>query len=117
MNSQNTGYANAVGELVSVAVSTAGQLIVAGNDAKKRREMEERLAKLSLAQQKALAERLQNVQGDVAKMKIVYEALAVDKNRDALLQLNKSKYTGIALLGVGVAVLGIVLFLAKVKNG
>lgn len=103
--------------LISVGVGLAGNLIVASKDAKERRKMEDRLSKLSLAQQKALAERLQNVQGDVAKMQIVYQALAVDKNRAALLDLNKSKYVGIAVLGGALVFLGIVILIAKNKNG
>lgn len=99
--------------LIGVGISTVGGLILAGNDASARRRLEEKIAKLTLAQQKELEIRLQNSKTDIEKMQILYQALAMDKNRDALSKLNQEKYTGIAIFGVSLILLSIVIIIVK----
>ncbi len=99
--------------LIISGVGLIGGLMNAQTDAKKRRQMEERLSKMSLAQQKELEMRLQDVQGDVARMQILYQALAVDKNREALLEINKQKYLSFSIIGVGFVILAVVVVLVK----
>ena len=99
--------------LIGVGISTVGSLIIASNDANERRKLEEKIAKLTLAQQKELEIRLQNSKTDIEKMQILYQALAMDKNRDALSKLNQEKYTGIAIFGVSLILLSIVIIIVK----
>ena len=87
-------------------------------DAKKQRQLEEELAKLDLAQQKELAERMQNVEGEVAKQQAYYEYLAEQNNNEMLNKLKSKRYTSFIVLGVGVILLAfVVLGLKKKKNG
>lgn len=99
--------------LISVGVGLLGNFIVTSNDAAARRKMEERLGQLSIEQQRILQEKLMLSTAETDRMRIVYEALAADKNRDAAAQLNKEKYRGLAILGVGITVLAIVIVIAR----
>ena len=90
----------------------------AKEEAGKQRELIERLEKLSLAQQKEIAERLQNVQGEIQKQSLVYEYLAVQNNNEALLKIQNKRYASYAILGIGAFALIFVMFkLVKKKNG
>lgn len=87
-------------------------------DAKKQREMEEKIAMLSLDQQKWLEQRLQDVQGEVAKQQIIYQYLAVQNNNEMLNRIQGKRYTSYIVLGVGVVILAVVILkLGKNKNG
>lgn len=99
--------------LIGVGISTLGSLAIASHDASERRKLEEKIAKLSLSQQKELEIRLQNSKTDIEKMQILYQALAIDKNREALTELNKEKYKGIAIFGVSLILLSIVIVVVK----
>jgi hypothetical protein len=72
------------------------------------------LAKLSLAQQKELAERLQDSQTETERQALAYKFLAVQKNNEALNKMQGKRYTSYIVLGVGVTILALVfLKLAK----
>ena len=87
-------------------------------DAKKQKEMEGKIAMLSLDQQKFLEQRLQDVQGEVAKQQIIYQYLAVQNNNEMLNKIQSKRYTSYIFLGVGVVVLALVILkLGKGKNG
>lgn len=87
-------------------------------DAKKQREMEEKIALLSLEQQKFLEQRLQDVQGEIAKQQIIYQYLAVQNNNEMLNRIQGKRYTSYIVLGVGVVILAVVILkLGKKKNG
>jgi hypothetical protein len=85
-------------------------------DAKKQREMEAELGRLSLAQQKDLEERLQNIQGELAKQEIIYRYLAVEKNNESLNKIKGKRYISYAILGGGILALAIVVLLIKNKQ-
>jgi hypothetical protein len=90
----------------------------AKEDASAQRALIERLQKLSLAQQKEIEERLQDVQGEIQKQSLVYQYLAVQNNNEALLKIQNKRYTSYAILGVGAFALIFVMFkLIKKKNG
>jgi hypothetical protein len=87
-------------------------------DAKKTRQLQEEMAKLDLAQQKQLAERLQNVQGEIAKQQAYYEFMAVQNNNEMLNRIQSKRYTSYIVLGVGVLALAFVIVaLKRKKNG
>jgi len=87
-------------------------------DAKKQRDMEEKIAMLSLDQQKWLEQHLQDVQGEIAKQQIIYQYLAVQNNNEMLNKVQSKRYTSYIVLGVGVIVLAVVILkLGKGKNG
>lgn len=104
----------AVGTIASSVITSA----FAQSDAKKQRELIEKLEKLALAQQKELQERLQDVQGELAKQEIIYKYLAVQKNDEALAKIKSKRYTSYMILGGAIIGLILVMFkLKKKKNG
>lgn len=102
--------------LIAAGVGTIANLVVSVKSQKDQKKLQEKLALLSLEQQKELEIRLQNVQGEVAKMQLLYQALAMDKDRAATSALNKQKFIGISILGISVVILAIVIYKAKSKN-
>lgn len=102
--------------LIAAGVGTVANLIVSVKNQKDQKKLQEKLALLSLEQQKELEIRLQNVQGEVAKMQLLYQALAMDKDRAATSALNKQKFIGISILGISVVILAIVIYKAKSKK-
>jgi hypothetical protein len=108
--SSGGGLGSAIGGAV---VSSAVTAIIGGAfakaDAKKQREMEQKIGLLSLDQQKWLEEHLQNVQGEIAKQQIIYQYLAVQNNNEMLNKIQSKRYTSYIVLGVGIVVLAIVI--------
>jgi hypothetical protein len=100
--------------LISVGVGVIANLISGIESAKEQRRLQEKLAKLSLEQQKELALSLQRTQGEVQKMALLYQALNLERDRTATSALNKQKFIGISILGISVVILAIVVY--KVKN-
>lgn len=115
-----TGGLSAGAQLGGAFISAGIQALVGGAfasaDAKKQREMEAELAKLSLAQQKDLEQRLQDIQGELAKQDIIYKYLAVQKNDKALSEIQGRKYVSYSILGVAVFALAVVVLLIKNKK-
>ena len=105
--------AAAIGGVVASSIITS---VFASSDAKKQRELQEELAKLSLAQQKELQTHLQTVQGEIAKQKIVYEYLAIKNNQDALNKMKSKRYTSYMILGGGIVLLAVVVILLSRKK-
>lgn len=100
--------------LISTVIGTG----FAMSEAKKQRQLAEEIAKLDLEQQKQLAERLQNVQGEVAIQQAYYEFMAVQNNNEMLNKLKNKRYTSYIILGSGIFVLALVVILLKnKKNG
>jgi hypothetical protein len=98
------------GALISGVV---GGLFAKG-EAKKGRELQKELEKLSLAQQKQLEERLQDVKAETERQALVYQFLAVQNNNEMLNKIQSKRYTSYIVLGVGVTILAlVVLKLAK----
>jgi len=95
-----------VGSLVSGVV---GGLFAQG-EARKGRELQKQLSKLSLAQQKELEERLQDVTAETERQSLVYQFLAVQNNNEMINRVQSKKYTSYIVLGVGVTILALVVF-------
>jgi hypothetical protein len=79
--------------------------------AKKNRELQEKLATLTLKQQKELAERMQDANTEIARLNIMYQTFAVLENQK-LVDSRKSKQLtlfyflgGGSLLLVGMAII------------
>lgn len=110
------------GQIIGAVAGSVASSIIGGafakSDAKKQRELTERLEKLSLAQQKEIAERLQNIESEIEKQSLVYQYLAVQQHNEALLKIQNKRYTSYAILGIGAFTLIFVMFkLVKGKNG
>lgn len=106
----------ALESLGGAVASTLISSVFANKDAKKQRELTKELENLSLAQQKELAERAQNVQGELAKQELILKYLAVQKNDEMLNAMQSKRYTSYIVLGLGVVVLAVVVLLVKNKK-
>lgn len=109
---------NIAGAVGGAIISTViGGMFAKGENAKAL-GLQEELTKLSLAQQKQLEERLQDVQSETVRQGMVYQFLAVQNNNEMLNRVQGKRYTSYIVLGVGVMLLAlVVLKLAKRKNG
>jgi hypothetical protein len=97
----------------TVISSVIGGYFAKGENAKALK-LKEELSKLSLAQQKQLEERLQDVQSETERQSLVYQFLAVQNNNEMLNRVQTKRYTSYIVLGVGVTILAlVVLKLAK----
>jgi len=94
-----------VGSLISGVI---GGLFAKG-EAKKARELQKELEKLSLAQQKQLEERLQDVKAETERQSLVFQFLAVQNNNEMLNKIQSKRYTSYIVLGVGVTILAVVI--------
>jgi len=106
--SKGANLANLGGAVIG---SVAGALIsssFAKESAKKQRELQAELEKLSLAQQKELVSRAQNVQGEIAKQALILEYLGKKDEADALNALKSKRYTMYIALGLGAVALAFV---------
>jgi predicted ATPase with chaperone activity len=84
--------------------------------ASKQRDLEEKIAKLTLDQQKELQEHLQTVKGEVEKQKIVYDYLAQKNLQEVEGKIKSKRYTAYIVLGGAVLLLVGVIVLGKLKK-
>jgi uncharacterized protein YcfJ len=101
--------ANIGGALGGALISGVIGGLFAKGEAKKARELQKQLAKLSLAQQKELEERLQDVRAETERQSLVYQFLAVQNNNEMLNRIQSKRYTSYIVLGVGVTILAVVI--------
>jgi len=86
----------------------------AKGEAEKGRALQQEIANLSLAQQKQLEERLQDVKSETERQGMLLQFLAVQNNIEMLNRVQSKRYTSYIVLGVGVTILAVVfLKLAK----
>ena len=103
---------NAVAMGLDLIVGT----VFAVNDAKKNRELQEKLGKMSLKQQKELEEKLQETNSQLARLDIMYKTFAVLENQKLVDARKNKQLTLLAVLGGGVLVLvGMAIFYKKGK--
>jgi len=93
------------GDLIAMGVNTIIGLVSGGISAKKNRELQEKLAKLSLAQQKELEEKMLATQSQLERLNIMYKTFAVLENQKLLDARKGKQLTLLAVLGGGVLVL------------
>lgn len=108
----SSGAGNAIGAVASAIIGSA----FASADAKKQRQMQAELTKLSLAQQKELELHLQDINGELAKQEIIYKYLAVQKNNEALAGIKNKRYTMYIVVGLGVIALSFVALKLSIKK-
>ena len=99
----------AAGAVVGAVISSVVGGLFAKGEASKARSLQKQLAKLSLAQQKELEERLQNVKAETERQSLVYQYLAVQNNNEMLNKIQSKRYTSYIVLGVGVTILAVVI--------
>ena len=106
------------GMIVGTVISGVISGMFAKGENKKALALQEELTKLSLAQQKQLEERLQDVQSETERQGMVYQFLAVQNNNEMLNRVQGKRYTSYIVLGVGIMLLSLVILkLSKRKNG
>lgn len=102
------------GAVAGAVISSVIAGYFAKGENKKALALQEELSKLSLAQQKQLEERLQDVKSETERQGMVYQFLAVQNNNEMLNRIQGKRYTSYIVLGVGVTILALVfLKLAK----
>jgi uncharacterized protein YcfJ len=108
-SSGGSSLSNIGGAVVGSLVSGVVGGLFASGEARKARELQAELEKLSLAQQKQLEERLQDVQAETERQSLVYQFLAVQNNNEMLNKIQSKRYTSYIVLGVGVTILAVVI--------
>ena len=108
------GFGDIAGNVGGAVISSVIGGLFAKGEGDKARSLQKQLEKLSLAQQKQLEERLQDVKAETERQAMVYEFLAVQNNNEMLNRIKSKRYTSYIVLGVGVTILALVIFkLAK----
>ena len=105
------------GSLVTGAFSTIVGTIAGVSNANKQKDLEKYLGQLSIQQKTALEARLQDKTNEIERQKILFEALAVDKNIALATQTSKEKNFSLIVVGIGLVVLAGVVILSRKKNG
>ncbi len=105
-------YRNAGGDIGGALGGALISSVVGGmfakGEAEAGRKLQEQLQKLSLAQQKDLEERLQDVKAETERQSLVYQFLAVQNNNEMINRVQSKKYTSYIVLGVGATILALV---------
>jgi hypothetical protein len=115
---KSSGSGDAIGAVGGALIGSLTSYFGGAEQGRMNRDLQEKLAKLSLAQQKELELRLQDSKTETERQALAYQFLAVQKNDEALNKLKGKRYTSYIVLGVGVTILAVVfLKLAKRKNG
>ena len=108
-NYRNAGGADIGGALGGALISGVVGGLFAKGEAEAGRRLQEQLSKLSLAQQKELEQRLQDVRAETERQSLVYQFLAVQNNNEMINRIQSKKYTSYIVLGVGVTILAVVI--------
>ena len=79
-----------VGGLAGTLISTIG-IGFAKNDAKKQRQLQEKIANMSLENQQAIANRLAEAQTNIEKQRTAFQILALENNANLVRELERKK--------------------------
>lgn len=93
------------GDLIAMGVQIISGLVMGAVEGKKMRQLQEKLAKLSLAQQKELEEKMLATQDSLERLNIMYKTFAVLENQKLLDARKGKQLTLLAVLGGGVLLL------------
>ena len=102
-------------DLIAMGVNTIIGLVSGGISAKKNRELQEKLAKLSLKQQKELEEKMLATQSELERLNIMYKTFAVLENQKLLDSRKGKQLTLLYVMGGGILVLVAMSILYKKK--
>lgn len=103
------------GDLIMMGVQVLSGLVMGAVENKKMRQLQEKLAKLSLAQQKELEEKMLATQSEIERLSIMYKTFAVLENQKLLDARKGKQLTLLAVLGGGVLVLTALAIFYKKK--
>lgn len=101
---------------ISEGINLAIGLYSSGQQAKKQRELELSIAKLSLEQQNNLAKRLQDAQSDIARTNIMYQTFAVLENDKLVNERKNKQLTLFYFLGGGSMLLVAMAIIYKMRK-
>jgi len=109
------GSGSGTGDLIAMGVQVITGLVAGAINAKKNRELQEKLAKLSLAQQKELEEKMLATQSELERLNIMYKTFAVLENQKLLDSRKGKQLTLLYVMGGGILVLVAMSILYKKK--
>jgi hypothetical protein len=89
------------GDLIVEGAKVIIGLVASSISAKKNRELQEKLATLTLKQQKELTERMQDVGSEIARLNIMYQTFAVLENQKLVDSRKNKQLTLFYFLGGG----------------
>jgi len=104
------------GDIAGQILSTLIGIGFAQNNAKQQRELQKKIAEMSLENQRQIQERLAEAQTDIERQRIAFQILALEKNEQLVERLEKDKYKSMVIVGVGAVALAVVIVLAKRKK-
>lgn len=111
---KSTTTGDIVGSVGGAVIGSLTSYFGGAEQGRMNRDLQEKLAKLSLEQQKELETRLQDSKTETERIALAYQYLAVQKNSEALNKMQSKRYTSYIVLGVGVTILAVVFIkLAK----
>ena len=102
-------------DLIGMGVSMLTNLVSGSISAKKNRELQEKLAKLSLKQQKELEEKMLATKSEVERLNIMYKTFAVLENQKLIDSRKGKQLTLLYVMGGGILVLTAMAILYKKK--
>ena len=111
-----TGMSTSTSDLIGAGASILISTISGVTQAKKQRQLQEYLGKLSIESQERIASRMASTQSSIEREKILFQEMALDKQLALTEGLQKDKNTSFMILGGSVVFLGIVIFLVKRKK-
>ena len=110
-NAQGTPKKFDATQLASMGLDLIVGTISSQTNAKKQRQLQEKLAKMSLQQQKELEERLQDTNSNLERLNIMYQTFAVLENQKLIDGRKNKQLILIGILGGGVLLLtGLAIF-------
>lgn len=105
---------NLIGQVVNVGVGTLFKI----DNANKQRELEERIAKMSLETQRKIQFQLSKAKTNIEKQRIAFQILALNQNESLVRDLEKDRNETIKYLAIGMGILATVIIILKnKKNG
>ena len=106
---------SALTSLAGAGFNTIVSTISANKNAKEQRRLTEAIARMNSEQQAMLEKRLQDAQSASERLSLVFQAVALEKNRDLVRETTRQKVGAYIVVGVGMASLAFVIFLARKK--
>ena len=105
-----------LGAIVGTGVGVIATTIGSVKNAKEQAKLQEKIAKLTLAQQERIAETMAKAQTEVERQKILFQAVALELNNSTYEKIQKDKTKSILYLSVGLTILGVIVILVKKKK-
>ena len=101
--------------LISAGFGTITSTVTGLVNANQQRKLDEYLSKLSLEQKERIEIQLIQAQTQAERERILFQQMALDKNLALTEKLEKDKYFSFIVVGIGIALLGTVIYLVKKK--